>query len=446
MEKNGDRAVTPTAADWVDWEVGTVDRRIFWDQAIYERELERVFARSWLFVAHESQVQAPGSFVTTYMGEDSVIVARDDDGIAVFLNSCPHRGNRVCFADSGQARQFTCNYHGWTFGLDGALKRMPKVGLYKSTPGFRMQDWGLKRARVADYKGLVFATFAEEAPELEDWLGDFRWYLDAVLDAEAGGTEFLPGGATRSVMGCNWKFPADNFVGDIYHALWTHLGGAEPTLGRHGGVQVENAGSYQVSVNGHGWEFNDSFLGNAATMGDRDLLRYMRSRQEAITARLGKFRADMWGSVASATIFPNFSFLPGYFTFRTFQPKGPLKTEIHAWTLVPKDMPDDIKDRFRRGSMRTFSPSGLLEMDDGENWEHSTSANAGWITRHQRLCYAMAPGGDLERNDLPGIVSAGQLSDANQRLFYKRWAEMMDAESWADIPVAQPTAGAKVDA
>lgn len=428
------------AKDLVDWQAGTIDRRIFWDPEIYERELERVFARAWLFVAHESQVEAPGSFVTTYMAQDSVIVTRDDGGaIHVFLNSCPHRGNRVCFADSGNARQFTCNYHGWAFRADGALKKMPQPGLYKSTPGFRMEDWGLKRARVETYKGLVFATFSAEAPGLGEWLGDFRWYLDAVLDAEEGGTEFLPGGATRSVLKCNWKFPADNFVGDIYHALWTHLGGAEPTLGRSGGVKVENQGSYQVSVNGHGWEFNDSFLGNAATMGDRELLRYMRSRQEAISRRLGEFRANMWGSVASATIFPNFSFLPGYFTFRTFQPKGPTTTEIHAWTLVPKSMPEEIKDRFRRGSMRTFSPSGILEMDDGENWEHSTAANAGWITRHQRLCYAMAPAAELDRQGLPGTVTAGQLSDANQRLFYKRWVEMMDAETWADIPMSAPT-------
>jgi ethylbenzene dioxygenase alpha subunit len=108
--------------------------------------------------------------------------------------------------------------------------------------------------------------------------------------------------------------------------------------------------------------------------------------------------------------------------------------------MVPKNMPDDIKDRFRRGSMRTFSPSGLLEMDDGENWEHSTTANAGWVTRNQRLCYAMAPEGELREHDLPGDVSAGQLSDANQRLFYKRWALMMDAEKASDISFDQQTA------
>ncbi len=425
-----------SAHDYMNLDEGWIDRRIFWERSIYDRELERVFARSWLFVAHESQLAKPGDFLTTYMGEDAVIVTRAADrSINVVLNSCPHRGNRVCFSDSGTTRSFVCNYHGWAFGLDGALKGMPEEHLYEATPGFDKKDWGLKPARVAAYKGLVFSTFAEDAPSLDDYLGDFRWYLDAVLDAEEGGTEFLPG-VTRSVMNCNWKFPADNFVGDIYHALWTHLGGAQPTLAKHGGVVIDNEQSYQVSVNGHGWEFGTNMIGNAATMGDREILRYMKSRADAIEARLGTFRKNMWGSVASSTVFPNFAFLPGYFSFRVFHPKGPHKTELHAWTLVSKSMPEDIKDRFRRGTMRTFSPGGILEMDDGENWEHSTQANAGHVTRQQRLCYGLAPKPAEGSGDLPGIVHRGQISDANQRAFYRRWAEMMEAKSWADLPLA----------
>lgn len=427
--------------DFCDIDRGVIDRRIFWDRAIYDQELARIFARSWLFVGHESQIEQPGAFVTTNMGEDAVIVARADHGaINVFLNSCPHRGNRVCFADSGTSRSFVCNYHGWAFGLDGGLQRMPKMGLYKSTPGFRMEDWGLKRARAATYKGLIFATFAEDAPSLDDYLGDFRWYLDAVIDVEEGGSEFVTGGSIRSVIGSNWKFAADNFAGDVYHALWTHLGSIEPALGGPGKVDLRNDNSWQASVNGHCIEFNESFTGNAIGMGDREILRYMRSRQEAIAARLGEVRSKIWGASGSATIFPNLAFLPGFFTFRTFQPKGPTSTEVHAWTLVPKMMPEEIKDRIRRGSLRTFSPAGLFEMDDGENWEHSTSANAGFVTRQQKLCYALAPADDaMPMHDMPGTVHRGQLNDANQRLFYKRWAEMMTAEDWRDIPLDRPT-------
>ena len=428
-------------SDLIDHENGIVDRIIFSDQAIYQQELKQIFARCWNFVAHESQVKSFGDFITTYIGEDAVIVARaKDNSINVMLNACPHRGNKVCFAGEGKIRSFVCNYHGWAFGLDGKLNGMPNNELYDNTPGFNKEDWGLHKARVAVYKGLIFATFDPEAPSLDEYLGDFRWYLDAILDVDDKGTEFIPG-TVRSVMQCNWKFPADNFVGDIYHALWTHLGGAEVTLKGSGGVVVDNETSLQVSVNGHGWEFSiANNFGNAATMGEKDIIRYLRSREEEITKRLGEVRGKMLGSVASSTIFPNFSFLPGYLTFRTFLPKGPLQTELHSWTLVPSEASEEIKDRWRIGSMQTFSPSGILEMDDGENWEQATLANAGFVTRNQKLCYQMNPTTDgVVPLNLPGTVTKGQLNDNNQRLFYKRYAEFMDAASWADIPMAPIT-------
>src|SRR5580658_7687319 len=155
----------------VDVENGSIDRRIFWDEDIYRLELEKIFARCWLFVARGRDMK-----------------------ISVFLNSCPHRGNRVCYADAGNVRRFTCNYHGWSFGSDGRLLGMPAEELYEETcPSFSSQNIGLHPARVDMYKGLVFATFDEEAPSLEDYLGDFRWYLDILLDNDPDGTEFLDG-------------------------------------------------------------------------------------------------------------------------------------------------------------------------------------------------------------------------------------------------------------
>ena len=93
----------------VDADAGLISRRIFIEDEIYQAELERIFARCWLFLCHETQIPAPGDFITTYMGEDSVLVMRDTSGkVGAFLNVCPHRGNRLCRADNGNASYFTC--------------------------------------------------------------------------------------------------------------------------------------------------------------------------------------------------------------------------------------------------------------------------------------------------------------------------------------------------
>jgi phenylpropionate dioxygenase-like ring-hydroxylating dioxygenase large terminal subunit len=79
----------------IDTDNGLVSRRIFIEQEIYEQELEQIFARCWLFLCHETQIPRPGDFMTTYMGEDPILVMRGSDGkVRAFLNSCRHRGNR----------------------------------------------------------------------------------------------------------------------------------------------------------------------------------------------------------------------------------------------------------------------------------------------------------------------------------------------------------------
>ena len=77
----------------VDVEHGFVSREIYVSPEIYQEEQERVFARAWLFIGHESQVAKPGDYFVSRMGEESVILSRDrDNSIHVFLNSCRHRG------------------------------------------------------------------------------------------------------------------------------------------------------------------------------------------------------------------------------------------------------------------------------------------------------------------------------------------------------------------
>lgn len=419
---------------FVDDKTGQVDRRIFWDDAIYQLELERIFARCWVFVAHESQVANNGDFLTTTIGEDSVIVTRDLSGsVHVVLNACPHRGNRVCFAERGNRRRFTCNYHGWSFAPDGGLVGMPAEDVYEATcPDFDKKQLGLHKARTATYKGLVFATFADDAPSLDEYLGDFRWYLDILLDNDEGGTEFLDGNI-KSRMRCNWKLPAENFAGDSYHAGWTHNSGAVAMLGQGVG-RSDQSRSYQANMNGHGWQFAFDMVGNAMTLGYQEIVDYLREREAVVAERLGKLRSRMVGSMGSANLFPNFAFLPGHNAFRTWQPRGPTSTELHTWVLVNRNAPQSVKDFYRKGVMLTFSPSGTLEMDDGENWEHATQANAGVVTRRQRLHYGLGLNSQVEHEELKGNLHLRKYNDANQRAFYRRWRDLMSAPRWADVP------------
>jgi len=150
---------------------------------------------------------------------------------------------------------------------------------------------------------------------------------------------------------------------------------------------------------------------------------------------LGEMRSKIFGSVASASIFPNVSFLPGISTFRQWQPKGPWKFELKTWVIVNKAMPEDIKDEITKGVMQTFGPGGSFEMDDGENWENCTTVNRGVVTRQERLHYRCGINRRVDDHPvLPGLVYRGQYNDANQRSFYQHWVDMMEAPTTSDIP------------
>jgi len=413
----------------------SVDRRMFWDEEIYQEELDRIFHRCWLFVAHESQIQEPGQFVSTYMGEDNVLVVRQSDrSIRVLVNSCTHRGNRICHAELGTARNFVCNYHGWSFGLDGRLLGMHESEAFENTPNFEFKDFGLSTAaRVSTYKGLVFATFDPSAPSLEEYLGDYTWYLDILLDNDDGGTEFLPG-TIKSVFRCNWKLPSENSTGDALHAGWTHDSGVRAMLGT-GVAPGFGTDSYQININGHGWQCNFDYpLGNAASFGDKRILSYLKERRDVVRRRLGALRVNMLAAVSSAGIFPNFSFLPGQSTFRVWHPRGVDEVEMHSWVLVNKNAPPEVKDAYRKGVMMTFSPSGVFEMDDGENFEFSTRTVRGAEGRRRPIYYGLSRGSKIKHNELPGNVYRGQINDANQRAYFRRWADFMSAETWSEVP------------
>ena len=91
---------------------GMVPAHVYGDPEIFALERDRLFTRSWVFVAHESEIPDPGDYVVRRVLADSFIVARDEAGvIRVMFNMCLHRGMQVCRAEMGNASHFRCPYH-----------------------------------------------------------------------------------------------------------------------------------------------------------------------------------------------------------------------------------------------------------------------------------------------------------------------------------------------
>ena len=144
-----------------------------------------------------------------------------DESIAAFMNTCRHRGNKVCRADAGNAKSFQCPYHGWTYNVRGDLIGVPgHSDLYHGELDRR--QWSLPRvAKVDSYRGMIFGTFDPGAPSLDEYLGDIKWGIDMLFDQ--GDMKAVPG-VTRWQMDVNWKFASDNAMRVTVEAIQV-LGG-----------------------------------------------------------------------------------------------------------------------------------------------------------------------------------------------------------------------------
>lgn len=430
----------------VDDERALVSRRIFFDPEIYELELQRIFSRCWLFLGHESQIPGAGDFVQTRMGNESVILCRNARGeIRAMVNSCRHRGNRVCWVDHGRTTRFVCTYHGWAYDLDGKLVGVP--GYDERYYGELDRDaWGLIPVpKVASYKGLVFGTVDPEAPPLEDYLGDARWALDYILDQRAGGTEVV-GGVFKWVLKSNWKLGADNIMGDNYHAAISHQSGVmagHSTVSRWQQRARRTNGSSEESARrrlgftaplewGHGFMCDLQPEDAQLATGDDPLRMYYRETYDELRARVGDLRSRVWK--INLTVFPNASFTTGSNMLHVWHPLGPTETEIWLYVIVDRDAPPEVKRLIRKGAQRHFGPSGFFDQDDMDNWEQSTLAAPGMIGRHYPLHYAMGLGHErwVVDGQLPRRIES-IMDESNQRAFYRGWREFMSGKSWTEL-------------
>lgn len=130
-------------------------------QEFFERDVDAIFASTWIFVASTAEVPEPGDYVTIDIGTYSVIVIRDDDGgIRAHHNVCRHRGTRLLTEATGSVGNIVCSYHQWTYTPTGEL-----ISAGVQAPGFDMACFTLRPVDVRVVAGLIFICLAAESPE-----------------------------------------------------------------------------------------------------------------------------------------------------------------------------------------------------------------------------------------------------------------------------------------
>ena len=178
---------------WPSAGLTRVPYRVFQKDETYEREQKCIFQGPlWHYLCMEIEIPAGGDFRTTKVGDTPVVVSRDyDREIYAFENRCAHRGALICLDTHGKGRKdFSCVYHAWTYDTKGNLIGVAFKDGVKGKGGmpesFRMQDHNPRKLRVATVNGLVFGSFSEEVPPIEEYLGEeILSRIDRVLGGES---------------------------------------------------------------------------------------------------------------------------------------------------------------------------------------------------------------------------------------------------------------------
>jgi phenylpropionate dioxygenase-like ring-hydroxylating dioxygenase large terminal subunit len=195
-----------------------VDNRVYTDPRVYEREVERIFKRTWLFAAHASEVRHAGDYVTAMLLGQPLLIARGiDGGVRAFYNTCRHRGSKVVMEACGHASAFRCPYHFWSYDLDGALIGVPGEEAYDGS-GFVKDENPLIAVRCEEELGLIFVSFGSDAPPLRDYLGPA---IIDVLATPLANAEFEIVKYASNELPINWKVFAEN-ARDGYHVPFVH--------------------------------------------------------------------------------------------------------------------------------------------------------------------------------------------------------------------------------
>jgi benzoate/toluate 1,2-dioxygenase alpha subunit len=412
---------------------GQVHRRVYTDPAVFALELDRIFARAWIFVGHESQVLEIGDFITTDIGRQPVIMLRGKDGqVRVLLNRCAHRGPKITAERCGHAERLVCLYHGWAYDLDGALANVPVPE--GCTADFDKARFGLAgAARVDSYRGFVFASLSADAPPLEDHLGQMKANIDDLVDRAPAGAIALDAGVHRYVYRGNWKLQVENVL-DSYHVPFSHASTVNKKGEQFSRREGDKAGAKVVAQKktsdawkgrrsyvtgpGHGWTSNTALDDGKRTSPSFDA--YKATLAEAVGAE----RAEeiLTPQYHNSMLYPNMSIMGLNMHVRVIKPIDVDRTEVNIYPVRLLGAPEEFNARNIRLLNVTHSAASFVQTDDLEAFRRTQeglmSQATDWVDISRGL-------GEERPDDHYNAVGELATHEMAVRAQYQAWAEYM---------------------
>ena len=405
-------------------EKATVATSMYEDPDLFKEEMERIFRRTWVWVAHASEIPEKGSFKLSTVGLEPVIVVRDRKGeVHVMVNRCRHRAATVCEVKKGKTSSFQCPYHGWGYGLDGSLRALPYPEQYGDD--FSKEQHGLQRLRTESYAGMIFATFNDEIEPLEDFLGPVRKWIDLFMK-QGGGFPVKVLGEHQFTVPMNWKVQLENTT-DAYHFPVVHksfmqsLDGETEEIFRFletGKGFVEDLG------NGHSVmamipELIDLDENLDAPIPERFTELAQELRDEGYPEdQVKKIVRAVGGAGFNLNLFPNVSFSLAF--FRVLTPVSVEKTDIRHIAIGMDGGPAAANQMRLRLHEQFQGPMGFGSPDDAEVWERVQRGTKGGETLPILVNRGIV-------DEVPGALGPrGHVSaETGMRAAYKMWKRMM---------------------
>jgi phenylpropionate dioxygenase-like ring-hydroxylating dioxygenase large terminal subunit len=418
-----------------------VHRDVYTDPEVFRLEMERLWARAWVYAGHASQVPQAGDYVTVDIAAQPLIVIRQPDGsIRVLRNRCAHKGSKLVGDGAGNCgKVLRCPYHAWTYRTDGSLLNIP---LKQGYDGTRMPQTeasrGLAAVRhVETYRGFIFVRLADEGLGFREYFGDSLSSIDNLADRSPEGELEITGGCLRYLHNCNWKMFVEN-LNDTMHPMIAHASSAGTAkkiwegqpADRPKPMAIEQivpfASDYKffddmgvrVYPNGHSFSgVHFSIHSNYSALGDYEGLMKKAYGEERAKQILGTVRHN-------TVYYPSLTIKGAIQSIRVARPLAADKTLIESYTFRLKGAPDILLERTVAYNRLINSPMSVVGHDDLHCYrsiqEGLAAGGNEWVSLHRD--YAAEEPFELREKKELDCNGTSEVSMRNQ---FRAWAQFM---------------------